>query len=253
MARGEEAHETVNIFELPDGRGWLHDYDPEDENTRTLQTCVIVRAIAPAGTRLGLTLEEPDLTAGGGHTISHIAAESQLLDIVKMDDLLMVVDEAPVMHLPQAKLIEFLQSRGSSDKTLIFLRPVPVAEATKALSKGVVDLDKLMCAIDGQQAASEPGSPSDPVRPSIGRQLSFMVQQLFTDDSEKKKKADAEPVIDLVEFQIQVPAGLNAGQQFKADLDEYGTTILTVPSDEAFDGTMTVRIPKSAAGPLEQI
>ena len=272
---------NVTMFEVP-GQGWLHDLDPDAADGKAAYACELVRAVVPAGAKLGIVLEEPDAASGGGHPLQHVQESSPLAEKVRDGDVLVLVDEVVVVGKTQEELVGLMTQRNDKDKKLLLLRRMSdealASGARRTLmgtsSKSMLDIGAEM--IMGGE--SEPVAPSykpetpKPAESQMGglsQHLSGMVRGLLGGDAQEK----AEPEVELVEFEVAVPDGVAPGQQFRVALDEcvpvaapralpraspllappsrarafrFGTIVLTVPDDGP--EVMTVRIPRGSMG-----
>ena len=150
LASAVEGGEVVCMYEMTNGRGWLHDYDPNMPNKKGALPFVVVRAVVPPNTKLGVMFEEPELKFGGGHMVLQLQPDSVLATGgVHEKDLLVLVDRHCVAGLLQVsafctfttsfsltfcglqeELVAFVQSRAAEQKTLVFLRQVKRGDDT---------------------------------------------------------------------------------------------------------------------------
>ena len=106
----------VCMYEMTNGRGWLHDYDPDMPNKKGVLPFVVVRAVIPANAKLGAMFEEPELKFGGGHMVLQLQPDSLLpAGGVHEKDLLVLVDHQCVAGLLQVSALCTFATPSFSD------------------------------------------------------------------------------------------------------------------------------------------
>ena len=116
----------VCMYEMTNGRGWLHDYDPDMPNKKGVLPFVVVRAVIPANAKLGAIFEEPDLKFGGMTarplqiwfcpTLKQLQPDSLLsAGGVHEKDLLVLVDHQCVAGLLQVSALCTFATPSFSD------------------------------------------------------------------------------------------------------------------------------------------
>ena len=120
--------QIVRMYRLDDGRGWVHDFNPDASTPGVIQ-CTLVRVrMSPGG--LAALLEEPGLPHNGGALeLASMKPDSPLHQVdVRLGDLLVLVNQVPVVGYGQSELTELMASLRASEKTLTFLRPTAAGE-----------------------------------------------------------------------------------------------------------------------------
>ena len=101
------------MYELADGRGWVHDYDPEAQDEIGAVACSLVRTTLSPGS-LGTIFSEPDLNKGGGHAVVSFRPGSPLKAAgILPNDALVMVDQVPVSGHTQVRLMVWEESNSA--------------------------------------------------------------------------------------------------------------------------------------------
>ena len=91
------------MYELADGRGWVHDYDPEAQDEMGAVACSLVRTTLSPGS-MGAMFSEPDLNKGGGHAVVSFSPGSPLKAAgILPNDALVMIDQVPVSGHTQVR------------------------------------------------------------------------------------------------------------------------------------------------------